>query len=577
MRPIGLWLGIPACDEELTIGWCLDALSEARLPEGTSWREWLVVDDSADVTAAVVRGWARAHPERTVSVLSSSERGGKSLALERVRQWFLERVEADDVLVLADADVEVDEAALVRLLTPFRQDPQLAVAWGTSRARPGGRRCRASRFQLELVRRMAEVAGPCAVRAEGRLVALRPQRLPGFAWRSGDVVDDLQLAEHARRSGVRVRSVADAWAWTTPAAGWTDFHRQTQRFLRSRHVQRREGTGGEPSGTPLATLGCALWRALRTDPGGGAAYLAARLASALVGARCSGGSLQVWAVAQTTKGRSPGSSSRPVWAEKVRLLVRTVQRVENWPAFLARYLWASTGFSSQGDLALSRRDGLRATAPVSKIAAWPVVEVLLGDAYRLDLLAARGLRDVAWLDVGAHVGTATLAASRALGLHQVVCVEPSPMSVQFLRRNLAANGVSADVVEGAVGAEPGWAVLREGSSASCENRLLGQNDPDAKHGKDVPVVPLRELLEKVTGSPLVVKMDCEGGEWAALGSVGTADLRNVSALIVEYHPVPESRGWSWLAEDLVGAGLRPLWHEPDPSRPGLGTAVFVRP
>jgi hypothetical protein len=131
-------------------------------------------------------------------------------------------------------------------------------------------------------------------------------------------------------------------------------------------------------------------------------------------------------------------------------------------------------------------------------------------------------------------------------------------------------------MEAAVGSSPGEAFLVETTPGSCENEVVGQENGVVPGSRVVPVVPLGSLLQSVPERPLVVKMDCEGGEWAVLEGVTTSDLAEVAALLIEYHPAPNAKGWPWLVERLVAAGLHPLWHEPDRSRPGLGMAAFVR-
>lgn len=272
---------------------------------------------------------------------------------------------------------------------------------------------------------------------------------------------------------------------------------------------------------------------------------------------------------------------RPAVAAKAILAARTVKRVRNWPQVLTGYGRARAGSAVDAELAFAFRDGTRLTCRADVLSSSPVFEVLIDDTYRLDVLR-RALpgEAVGLVDVGAHVGGATLALARALPLRGIVCAEPSPTSAALLRRNLAANGVAATVVEAAVGGTDGSAVLEEGSPGSCENRVRSPGRPagDATSpaGRVVPVVALAGLLGRLGPGPVVVKMDCEGGEYPILDGTPAEAWAPVSALLLEYHPVEGTGGWPRLAERFAGLGLWPLWHRPDPLRPGLGTACLLR-
>jgi FkbM family methyltransferase len=67
-------------------------------------------------------------------------------------------------------------------------------------------------------------------------------------------------------------------------------------------------------------------------------------------------------------------------------------------------------------------------------------------------LGAAQVQARTFLDVGAHIGTATLAALRWQGFGGAVCFEPNPDNARLLRQNLLANDVMdrVDVVQVAV-------------------------------------------------------------------------------------------------------------------------------
>ncbi len=281
---------------------------------------------------------------------------------------------------------------------------------------------------------------------------------------------------------------------------------------------------------------------------------------------------------------SPVGEHKSLLLDKALLAIKTAKQVKNWPTVLSQYACSRVSSRlSPAEIRFAFRDGTRMTCGGDSYATFPVFEVLIGDTYRLSVLAPL-LPDapLGLVDVGAHVGSATVALSRRLHLRAAVCAEPSPTSVARLRLNLGANRLEAKVVEAAVGAVAGSAVLDERIAGSGENQARVFNgdpnsaEPGATGGRLVPMVPFADLLASVGPGPSVVKMDCEGGEYAIVGGTASSAWSDVVAVLLEYHPVAGEGGWPWLRERLGDAGLQPLWHRPDQSRPGQGTVCLVR-
>jgi FkbM family methyltransferase len=64
------------------------------------------------------------------------------------------------------------------------------------------------------------------------------------------------------------------------------------------------------------------------------------------------------------------------------------------------------------------------------------------------------------IDAGANIGFSSVYLACRWGATRIVAVEPDPENAELLRRNLAQNGVEAEVIEAAVGAEDGEASFR---------------------------------------------------------------------------------------------------------------------
>lgn len=156
------------------------------------------------------------------------------------------------------------------------------------------------------------------------------------------------------------------------------------------------------------------------------------------------------------------------------------------------------------------------------------------------------------LDVGAHLGFVTCLMARAVGPEgRVMALEPFPGNVSYIRRNLAANQLRAEVVEAAAGATTG----------RCELHVTGSSD---SHGFfPHPLTDTRELLEvrRVRVADLlrrtdVVKMDTEGAECDVLEGMKHL-LESTPALLVEWNPACQAaagRRDDELVTTLVGLG-----------------------
>jgi FkbM family methyltransferase len=168
------------------------------------------------------------------------------------------------------------------------------------------------------------------------------------------------------------------------------------------------------------------------------------------------------------------------------------------------------------------------------------------------------------VDLGAHIGTASLLLLERYPDARIVAFEPQPETASLLRRNIEVNGLGGqcEVREAAAGVTPGTAVM-EGSGFLAHFERADTAEavdllpPLAKYQEngaraDVEIVDVLPLLE---GADLV-KMDIEGAEWPILQDPRFAST-GISALVLEYHPqgAPQDDTYAALTEVLGGAGF----------------------
>ena len=253
---------------------------------------------------------------------------------------------------------------------------------------------------------------------------------------------------------------------------------------------------------------------------------------------------------------------------------RCWRELENWPEVCTQVLLGRLGFE-HGTFRLVSRQRVVLHAPNKALGRTPLIEVLVGDVYRL---RGRTFEDPGSvrlvLDVGAHVGSFTCALASRLPDARFVCVEPSPVAAAWPRANLLRNGLEAraSVIEAAVAETEGDAVLVGGDEASCEATTLpGSEGP----GPRVRTTTLDALVAAIGAVPDIVRLDCEGAEYAAVLTSAPDLWCHVDEVLLEYHPVAD-HDFTELRARLEAVGLALAWHVPDASAPGVGMASFRR-
>ena len=203
----------------------------------------VVDDESQDGTAqkALAAG---------VHVVRNCERPGKPGAL----RTGIEALAGCELIVLTDADVLLDEQALVELVRAFEREPALAMACGAQRFTHGDT---AYDSWTARVRRIESSLG-VLFSVHGQLLAWRAQL--GLVPTLGFAADDLDLMLQARRHG-RVRLVSSAVFLEEKCAPGARAEEQALRRARA-YVQFVRAQRG-----PLAgVLGALQWQFYRRAP-----------------------------------------------------------------------------------------------------------------------------------------------------------------------------------------------------------------------------------------------------------------------------------------------------------------------
>lgn len=169
---------------------------------------------------------------------------------------------------------------------------------------------------------------------------------------------------------------------------------------------------------------------------------------------------------------------------------------------------------------------------------WNVAySILTEDEYRIDAL--RPMTGTA-LDVGAHIGAATVALCALNPDLRVVAIEALPANVELLRLNTEPYADRVTIINAAAGTngEVGWNWT--GDETSTVHRFIGNQYFDPSTGHDTLTVPTVSLSEIVAehGPIRFLKIDIEGAEREFLDDPA---LDAVESIAGEWHHGPKVR------------------------------------
>lgn len=160
-----------------------------------------------------------------------------------------------------------------------------------------------------------------------------------------------------------------------------------------------------------------------------------------------------------------------------------------------------------------------------------------------------------FIDVGANIGLATLAALQEYGFEDAWAFEPEPVNYRLLRINLVANDLESRVraMPLAISDVKGEATLALNEENFGDHRIAAQAAPISEHGhagrsvtvktSTLDALPVAERLEMPGGG--LLWMDTQGHELRVLAGAGSL-LDKGLPVVIEFDPV------------LLGEDLAPL-------------------
>lgn len=160
--------------------------------------------------------------------------------------------------------------------------------------------------------------------------------------------------------------------------------------------------------------------------------------------------------------------------------------------------------------------------PNDPLIAFDLIDVWLDDDYGLNTVASP-VRSV--LDIGANVGLFSLWAWRHFPNARIHAYEPNPSLQCHLKANLCSLPNVTIWNEG-LADKPGRARLQPSDSS------LGVRTKADETG-EIPMTDLTTAIARLGGHVDLLKLDCEGAEWAIFRDFGA--FQHVQELRMEYH------------------------------------------
>lgn len=228
----------------------------------------------------------------------------------------------------------------------------------------------------------------------------------------------------------------------------------------------------------------------------------------------------------------PGLNVAYCWARKRFHEIRTAGDARHYFTDYAAYRDALV-YRNGGLCDLRTSDGLTITVRRNQWDARVLQEIFLIQPYTRNLSIAPGGTVV---DIGGYIGDFALYAMKRLHARRVIVYEPSPRNFELLERNVVQNGYQHTVV-----------AVQQGVSDRREV-YMNLDLPDHKQvnvsayahpaSSVVTCVTLAELMERHDIATIdLLKIDCEGGEYAIL--LGTPDdaFRRIRTIVFEFHDI----------------------------------------
>jgi FkbM family methyltransferase len=188
-----------------------------------------------------------------------------------------------------------------------------------------------------------------------------------------------------------------------------------------------------------------------------------------------------------------------------------------------------------GEVDLRTVDGLTITIRKNYGDAMTLAEILLDDFYVRDLNLPH---DPVVIDVGGFIGDFSLYAVKRLNASRVIVCEPSPRNWVLLLKNIANNGYEGRIEPVNKAVTDGRDVMMNIDAPAESQCEVSAYAPSEQPLSAVPGISLDQLLrDHAVENVDLLKIDCEGGEFAILESTPAEVFSRIRNIVFEYHQI----------------------------------------
>ena len=212
--------------------------------------------------------------------------------------------------------------------------------------------------------------------------------------------------------------------------------------------------------------------------------------------------------------------------------------------------------TSQTELPFSRQ---KWTKPISKDISLEFLkdqdpamhrEVIEANQYHL---SAEKVKDRIVLDIGANIGAFSLYAA-TLGAKKVVSVEPISASYNTFLKNIHRLGLDNVTTYKKIVAEKSNQFLPVSLNSNAgANSMYNVSD----NYEVVETITFSEIMNSIVGHDILLKLDCEGGEYDALLNATAHDFVRINEIMMEIHTDlhPKYKGTEIIEQKLIKHGF----------------------
>ncbi len=185
------------------------------------------------------------------------------------------------------------------------------------------------------------------------------------------------------------------------------------------------------------------------------------------------------------------------------------------------------------------------------------------------------------IDIGAHIGMFSLVAAKSARGVTVHAIEPGPDNLRILKENMALNGLSNVFMHNfAVHASDGAASLTVASAEGALNTLEREMLPKIRVKTELVKARTVSLDSFIKANRIrsvgLLKLDCEGSEYAILGSLSEAAWAVIRQITMEYHNLDAARNAQALIRLLRSKGYAVACEKPSSAPLGIGMIYAVK-